>query len=108
MTVHRSDCPNVVFATEKDRVVEVFWGPDSELLNAGLRVSGWDRVGLARDVAAVCADEGVNMVAFVTGQPQDGSVTLTFTVEPSDLRQLQRVIHKIDDIPGVTNVEREF
>ena len=108
VTVHRSDCPNVVFATEKDRVVEVFWGPDSELINAGLRVSGWDRVGLARDVAAVCADEGVNMVAFVTGQPQDGSVTLTFTVEPSDLRQLQRVIHKIDDIPGVTNVEREF
>ena len=108
VTVHRSDCSNIVFTTEKDRIVEVFWGPDSGQISAGLRVSGWDRVGLARDVAAVCADEGVNMVAFVTGPPQDGSVTLSFTVEPGDLSQLQRVIHKIDDVPGVTSVEREF
>lgn len=108
VTVHRSDCTNILFATERDRVVEVFWGPDANQLSAGLRVSGWERVGLARDVAAVCADEDVNMVAFVTGQPKDGSVTLTFTIEPRDLRQLQRVIHKIDDVPGVTSVERDF
>ena len=107
VTVHRSDCHNVVHVGEEARLIDVQWGRVSGARSARLMIEGWDRVGLARDVAGVCADEGVNIVGLSTGQPREGRVGISFSVEARDLRVLQRVIHKLDDIRGVISVERE-
>ena len=107
VTVHRSECPNILSVTDVERIVPVRWTPFQKATEARLKIVGWDRVGLARDVAGVCADENVNMVSFVTGEPTDGAVTLTFTVEASGLAQLQRVMSKLDGVHGVMGVERE-
>ena len=108
VTVHRSDCPNILSVEDDERIVPVRWNTFRGVTEARLRVTGWDRVGLARDVAGVCADENVNMVSFVTGEPDRGAVTLTFTVEASGLRQLQRVMSKLDGVHGVMSVERDY
>ena len=107
VTIHRSDCHNVVHVGEAGRLIDVQWGRVGASRIARLAIDGWDRVGLARDIAGVCADEGVNMVGLSTGEPSDGRVSISFTVEADNLRVLQRVIHKIDDIRGVIAVERE-
>ena len=107
VTIHRSECPNILSVTDAARVVPVRWSTYQTLTEARLKIVGWDRVGLARDVAAICADENVNMVSFVTGEPTDGAVTLTFTVEASGLAQLLRVMSKLDGVHGVMSVERE-
>ena len=107
VTIHRSDCHNVVHVGEAGRLIDVQWGRVGASRIARLAIDGWDRVGLARDIAGVCADEGVNMVGLSTGEPSDGRVAISFTVEADNLRVLQRVIHKIDDIRGVIAVERE-
>ncbi len=108
VTVHRSDCSNILSVEDDERIVPVRWNTFRGVTEARLRVTGWDRVGLARDVAGVCADENVNMVSFVTGEPDRGAVTLTFTVEASGLRQLQRVMSKLDGVHGVMSVERDY
>ncbi len=108
VTIHRSECPNILSVGDDDRVVPVRWNTFRGLTEARLKLLGWDRVGLARDVAAICADENVNMVSFVTGEPDRGAVTLTFTVEANGLRQLQRVMSKLDGVHGVMSVEREY
>ena len=108
VTIHRSECPNILSVGEDDRVVPVRWNTFRGLTEARLKVTGWDRVGLARDVAGICADENVNMVSFVTGEPDRGAVTLTFTVEANGLRQLQLVMSKLDGVHGVMSVEREY
>ena len=108
VTIHRSECPNILSVGGDDRVVPVRWNTFRGLTEARLRIMGWDRVGLARDVAAICADENVNMVSFVTGEPDRGAVTLTFTVEANGLRQLQRVMSKLDGVHGVMSVERDY
>ena len=108
VTIHRSECPNILSVGEDDRVVPVRWNTFRGLTEARLKVTGWDRVGLARDVAGICADENVNMVSFVTGEPDHGAVTLTFTVEANGLRQLQLVMSKLDGVHGVMSVEREY
>ncbi|MCY3734409.1 MAG: ACT domain-containing protein [Chloroflexi bacterium] len=107
VTIHRSECPNILAVGEDERIVPVRWNTFRGMTEARLEVVGWDRVGLARDVAAICADENVNMVSFVTGEPDRGAVTLTFTVEVSGLRQLQRVMSKLDGVHGVMSVDRE-
>ena len=108
VTIHRSECPNILSVGDDDRVVPVRWNTFRGLTEARLKLMGWDRVGLARDVAGICADENVNMVSFVTGEPDRGAVTLTFTVEANGLRQLQRVMSKLDGVHGVMSVEREY
>ena len=108
VTIHRSECPNILSVGADDRVVPVRWNTFRGLTEARLKLMGWDRVGLARDVAAICADENVNMVSFVTGEPDRGAVTLTFTVEANGLRQLQRVMSKLDGVHGVMSVERDY
>ena len=108
VTIHRSECPNILSVGGDDRVVPVRWNTFRGLTEARLKIMGWDRVGLARDVAAICADENVNMVSFVTGEPDRGAVTLTFTVEANGLRQLQRVMSKLDGVHGVMSVERDY
>ncbi|MDE2966835.1 MAG: bifunctional (p)ppGpp synthetase/guanosine-3',5'-bis(diphosphate) 3'-pyrophosphohydrolase [Chloroflexota bacterium] len=108
VTIHRRECPNILSVGDDERVVPVRWNTFRGLTEARLKVMGWDRVGLARDVATVCADENVNMVSFITGEPDRGAVTLTFTVEANGLRQLQRVMSKLDGVHGVMSVEREY
>ena len=108
VTIHRSECPNILSVGDDDRIVPVRWNTFRGLTEARLKIMGWDRVGLARDVAAICADENVNMVSFVTGEPDRGAVTLTFTVEANGLRQLQRVMSKLDGVHGVMSVERDY
>ena len=108
VTIHRKECPNILSVGDDERVVPVRWNTFRGLTEARLKIMGWDRVGLARDVAAICADENVNMVSFVTGEPDRGAVTLTFTVEANGLRQLQRVMSKLDGVHGVMSVERDY
>ena len=107
VTIHRSDCPNILSLVDDERIVPVRWNTIRGATEARLSVMGWDRVGLARDIAGVCADENVNMVSFVTGEPERGTVTLTFSVGVSGLRQLQRLMSKLDGVHGVISVERE-
>ena len=107
VSVHRGDCHNILNIAEPNRLLDVQWTRGGGHYVARLRVDGWDRVGFARDVATVCADEDVNMVSLVTSEPSGGQVSIGFSVEAADVAQLQRLIHKLDDIRGVLAVERE-
>jgi guanosine-3',5'-bis(diphosphate) 3'-pyrophosphohydrolase len=108
VTVHRSDCHSIVNNTEHERLVEVLWGsaPGAHYASQ-IRIVGWDRVGLVRDVSTILADEGINMVGLRTDESADGLVTLGMAVETSGFAQLQRVMTKVDAIRGVLSVERE-
>ena len=107
VSVHRGDCHNILNIAEPNRLLDVQWTRGGGHYVARLRVDGWDRVGFARDVATVCADEDVNMVSLVTSEPSGGQVSIGFSVEAADVAQLQRLIHKLDDIRGVLTVDRE-
>lgn len=107
VSVHRGDCHNILNIDEPNRLLDVQWTRGGGHYVARLRVDGWDRVGFARDVATVCADEDVNMVSLSTSEPSGGQVSIGFSVEAADVAQLQRLIHKLDDIRGVLTVDRE-
>ena len=107
VTVHRSDCHNVIHTPERDRLVDVQWGSaPGTRYSAQLRIEGWDRVGFVRDISTVVADEGVNMVGLRTQEGGDGRVVVDVTLETDGFAHLQRVMHKMDAIRGVLGVDR--
>jgi GTP pyrophosphokinase len=71
-----------------------------------VQVEAWDRVGLARDITAIVAEEKVNITHMAVTEHEDGTTTLRFTLESKGLAQLSRLMLKIDSVRGVINVTR--
>jgi GTP pyrophosphokinase len=108
VTVHRTDCASVLREEERDRLIQVDWGQTAEhVYPVPLRLECWDRVGLVRDVAAIVADEKINMTSVNTLVHGDGTATVLCTLEVSGLQKLSRVLNRLEAMPDVFEVVRE-
>jgi GTP pyrophosphokinase len=108
VTVHRQACTSVRNEQDQERLVQVDWGrTGASMFPVTVRVEAWDRVGLARDVAALLADEGLSMTAQTAMVHKDQTATVWATVEVSGLDKLSRVLHRLEGIKDVYTVVRE-
>jgi GTP pyrophosphokinase len=108
VTVHRLACPSVVNEENQERLVQVDWGrTEQQMFPVTVRVEAWDRVGLARDVAALLADEGLSMTAQTAVVHKDQTATVWATVEVNGLDKLSRVLHRLEGVRDVFSVVRE-
>ncbi|MFN8522797.1 MAG: bifunctional (p)ppGpp synthetase/guanosine-3',5'-bis(diphosphate) 3'-pyrophosphohydrolase [Chloroflexota bacterium] len=108
VTVHRLDCTNVANEEDQERFVPVDWGrTEQQVFPVTIRVEAWDRVGLARDVAALLADEGLSLTAQSAVVHKDQTATVWATVEVSGIDKLSRVLHRLEGIRDVYSVVRE-
>ena len=106
VTVHRSDCKNVINTDEPDRLIAVSWGrPSEKTYPVPVVIIAYDREGLMRDIGAVIADEKINMsnVSITTRQ---NIATFLVTMEITDINQLTRVLSKIERLPNVVEAHR--
>jgi GTP pyrophosphokinase len=108
VTVHRVDCHNVVNEDDRERLIPVDWGrTEQQLFPVTIRVDAWDRVGLARDIAALLADEGINITAHSSATNKDQTATVRATVEVSGMDKLSRVLSRLEGVRDVFSVVRE-
>ena len=108
VTVHRADCPNVVAEDERERLVPVEWGRvQSDVFPVNIRLDAWDRDGLLRDVAAVVAEDHVNMTTVTAQTHPDRTATIRATIEVSGIARLSRILSRIEGLKGVISVRRE-
>ena len=108
VTVHRRTCPSVLNEENQERLVQVDWGrTEQQMFPVTVRVEAWDRVGLARDVATLLADEGLSMTAQTAVVHKDQTATIWATVEVTGLDKLSRVLHRLEGIRDVFSVMRE-
>ena len=109
VTVHRQACASIRNEQDQERLVQVDWGSKAgaSMFPVTVRVEAWDRVGLARDVAALLADEGLSMTAQTAVVHKDQTATVWATVEVSGLDKLSRVLHRLEGIKDVYTVVRE-
>ena len=111
VSVHRCDCPNAAPEKRKpeeaDRWVKVSWVksrlPDYK---TALEVSAKDRDGLTLDVAMALSAAKVKVTALSARSMPDGHATINIVVEVKDKDELNFVINKLNNIPGVYYVAR--
>ncbi|MBI1885191.1 MAG: bifunctional (p)ppGpp synthetase/guanosine-3',5'-bis(diphosphate) 3'-pyrophosphohydrolase [Chloroflexi bacterium] len=108
VTIHRTDCGNVLNEDERERLVEVEWGRTGQLYPVAVRIEAWDRVGLLRDVSTVAAEERVNMVGVRTQEQEDGLISIYVTLETTGIEQLTRLLSKLESVRGVVAVGRRL
>ena len=110
VTIHRTDCRNVVGEDEPDRLIEVEWGrTGAQSYPVTVRVEAIDRPGLLRDVASVVAEEKLNIIGSqVTVDGAEQIATIFATVEIATLPQLSRLLTRLETIRDVRLVYRDL
>jgi GTP pyrophosphokinase len=104
--VHRADCKNVLNTNEPERIVTVTWPPaTTQFFPVPVLIVAYDREGLMRDIGAVIADESINM-SNVNISTRQNVATFELTMEIKDLKQLSRILAKIERLPNVIEAIR--
>src|SRR5665811_1891301 len=105
---HHRDCSNIANLPDPDRLVPVSWGKESlATYPVPVRVSALDRVGLLKDMSILLAEERVNILSVLTQTHDDRTVTLLLTVEVEGVGHLSRVMHRLESVRDVLDVERD-
>ena len=106
VTIHRARCANLE-AMDRERLIEAQWGTRGQggAYPVDIELSAVDRTGLLRDVSDTLARERINVLAANTGS-HDDHARMLFTVEITDLPQLERVIGLLKNVPGVVRAVR--
>jgi len=110
LTVHRSDCPNIINLKEEDkgRLMEVDWDTpsDSRKYFADIQVVSEERKGLFKEISKVCDDNDIEVVGLNLTPGEPGTTNTLLTVEITDMHQIQRLLTGLRQVEGVTRVYR--
>ncbi|MBI4206691.1 MAG: bifunctional (p)ppGpp synthetase/guanosine-3',5'-bis(diphosphate) 3'-pyrophosphohydrolase, partial [Betaproteobacteria bacterium] len=105
VTVHRAGCANVS-RLDPERRVAAEWGKAEGVIFAvEIEVDAVDRTGLLRDISEVLSRERINVTA-TNSLSSDLAARMRFTLEVSNLDQLQRMLAMIREVRGVTRAMR--
>ena len=107
VTVHRTDCPNMVSMRETERLIDVSWGTEEEEQRylVPVEVVAYDREGLLREISTIIAEENVNITSVEVSTRQH-IATLNLQLEIANNQQLTRILSKIDLVPNVVEARR--
>ena len=106
ITIHRHDCYNVIYESEKARLVPADWEPTDSIYPVSVEVKAWDRVGLIRDITTVVAEEKVNIAAVNFTNHEDYTTSTFLTLDVKDLAQLSRLLVRIEGVRAVIGISR--
>jgi GTP pyrophosphokinase len=104
-TIHRRDCPNVLYQKEPERLLKVSWGQVQQTYPVAVRITAYDREGLMKDVSTIAAEEHINM-ASMNASSKNSIATLETTMEIADVEVLSRVLARIESLPNVIEARR--
>lgn len=106
VTIHRRDCARVL-DYDPARKVAVRWDAGGRQARpVEIRVYSTDSPGLLASMSQSFHNAGVNITAVNCKTTPDRRAVNNFTVIVNDLEQLNRVMHMIERIEGVSSVER--
>ncbi|MBI5936118.1 MAG: bifunctional (p)ppGpp synthetase/guanosine-3',5'-bis(diphosphate) 3'-pyrophosphohydrolase [Chloroflexi bacterium] len=104
-SIHRQDCPNILRIIDRERLVRVSWGEHVRTYSVPIKISAYDRTGLMGDISNLLNTEGVN-IADVGVKVADGMADLRLIVEVKDIKQLSRILTRIENISNVLEAQR--
>ena len=109
-TIHRQDCPNILRATERERLVRVSWGEKMRTYPVPIRITAFDRQGLMGDISTLLNTEGVNIVNVNVHINHDkvraDVADIRLIVEVKDIAQLSRMLNRIENLANVLDAQR--
>tara|TARA_A100001011_G_C14322485_1_gene851575 strand:- start:8385 stop:10577 length:2193 start_codon:yes stop_codon:yes gene_type:complete len=107
VSIHRSKCNNLpILSKSSDRFIEAEWklGDKKEFLSK-INIISEDRKGLLKDITEAISGSKVNINSLDT-KTQDSLASMVIIVSVSNVKRLNQVIRKIENIKGTLSVKR--
>ena len=112
VSVHRADCPNIqpqaLSEEDRGRFIGVRWAGDEGRSSyvASVSVECDDKPGMLTTISAAIADLKINCVSIAARVNKKGTGIITFGLEITGTQDMERVIKRVRQIPGVQSVNR--
>ena len=113
VTVHRTDCINIVNLTplERERLIEAQWDkPQSafteERYKAEITVFADNRVGLLVDISRIMSERGLDVTSMNVRVSKQQLATIDLGFDISSRSELEKVIEKLGQIQGIQDIIR--
>jgi GTP pyrophosphokinase len=109
VTVHLRSCATVIGERERARLVDVEWEiAPAQTYPIAIIVEAQDRTGLLNDITQIMAEQKVNILAASVGVTPDTMARVKATLQVASVAQLARVMGRIEQLKGVTSVQRDI
>lgn len=110
VTIHRTDCINVMNLTEDDRerLIEAEWDMEGKSMAtylAAMRIVGTEKVGLMLEVSKVFNDEDVS-VKSLTIKTTKTTAIFDVAIEVKGKEQLEKIIKRLMKLNDILEIER--
>ena len=112
ISIHRSDCINVINMSEVDRarIMDAEWQKESVESGGTYQVEiviyANNRRGLLVDVSRTLTEKNVNILGVNTRTSKQDIATMQVMFETSGKEEMNKIIDKLSKIPGVIDIER--
>lgn len=107
VSVHRTDCPNIIVSDDAERFIEVEWDLDKKVsYQAEIQIKATDRSGLLADITQKITDANLGVISLNARTSKDKVVFINLLLEIRDIEELREVIKKIKKIRNVMDVFR--
>ncbi len=109
LTIHRTNCPNAakLLANYGHRVVKTKWAINKEIsFLTGVKIVGMDDVGVVNKITNLISGELRINIAGLTIDAKEGLFQGNIRLYVHDREELDRLVQKLRDLPGIESVER--
>ena len=112
MSIHRTDCVNIIHLSEAERIrlIDAEWEASiteaSGQYMSGIKLYANNRQGLLMEVSKVFTEYKMDISSINTHISKQGVATMELGFEISGRDELNRIIEKLRQIPGVIDIER--
>ena len=114
ISIHRTDCPNVISLPddEKNRLIPADWSADviqsesKQRYTTQLQIFCHNRIGMFADVSRVMTEANMDMLSVASRINKQGVATIEISFDVSSLDEIQHLIQKLQNIPGVIDIQR--
>ena len=113
MSIHRTDCVNMINISEMDRarLLDAEWQVSSEdstgkMYSAGINIYVTDKMGVLVEVARVLQENEINVTAMSSRVAKNNTATISVSFDVRSVAQLNKVIDKLRNLECVYDIER--
>lgn len=111
VTIHRTDCVNVMNLSESDRVrlIDAEWQGSNfanGLYTAEINVYANNRTGLLVDISKILTEKKIDLTAINSRISKQGTATISMTFDVHSTEELNSLVEKIRQVESVLDIER--
>ena len=111
VTIHRTDCVNVMNLSESERVrlIDAEWQGSnltSGLYTAEINVYANNRTGLLVDISKIFTERKIDLTTINSRTSKQGRATISMTFDVHSTEELNSIVEKIRQVESVIDIER--